>query len=80
MHWQKAAIEALYAKLDMKASGTGTFVEGMKAKAQEFGWSEGSKQITTFKNDTSKNIDLIECMVKLLQKNSRLILKGSSLE
>lgn len=56
----KAAIEALPTKFDMKASGTATFVEGMKAKAQEFGWSQGSKQITTFENDAGAKIDLIE--------------------
>ena len=39
----KAAIEVLLTKFDMEASGMATFVEGMKAKAQEFGWSEGSK-------------------------------------
>ena len=32
----------------------------MKVKAQEFGWSDGSKQITTFKNDAGVNMDLIE--------------------
>ena len=32
----------------------------MKAKAQEFGWSESSKQNTTFKNDAGINIALIE--------------------
>ena len=34
----KAAIEALAMKFDMKASGTATFVEGMKAKAHKYEW------------------------------------------
>ena len=37
-----------------------TFIEDMKAKAQEFGWSKSSKQITAFENDAGMNIDLIE--------------------
>ena len=48
----RAVIEALPIKFDMKASETATFVEGMKAKAQEFGLSEVSSYITTFQNDT----------------------------
>ena len=32
----------------------------MKVKAQEFGWLQGSKQITTFENDAGVNIYLIE--------------------
>ena len=37
-----------------------TFVEGMRTKVQEFEWSQGSKQITSFKKGAGVNIDLIE--------------------
>ena len=38
----------------------GNICQSMKAKAQEFGWPEGSRQITTFENNAGVNIDLIE--------------------
>ena len=56
----KAATEALSAKFDMKASGTVTFIEGMKAMAQEFWCPQGSKHITNFKNGAGVKVDLIE--------------------
>ena len=56
----KATIEALPTKFDMKAPGNATFIEGMAAKAQDFGWSQGYKQIIFFENDAGVKIDLME--------------------
>ena len=37
-----------------------TFVDSMIAKAQEFGWSQGSKQITNLENNAGVRVDFIE--------------------